>query len=118
MVRSGFRLCQELFRTIPCHYRRVKRVPGGKVPVFQQNVPGPKNVRGFHGKYFVDDAEQHVQGGSDRVRSADGLVTVKNFLQNLGIGNQPAFLPDKPVEYRECSFLVRMGGTDDVFMSQ
>lgn len=96
------------------HDCEVKRVARGQPTASQDDRFRPVDSTGVDGKHFVDDSQQRVEGGLDRIAPIDGDVAVKDLLQHLGVGHESCPLGDVSLEQPLRVSLVRMRSSDEV----
>ena len=71
--------------TLALHNGQVQRVPGGQTRVAQHDSLGPLDVGKLHSENFIDDTQERIEGGLNRVAPVDGNVTVENLLEHLDV---------------------------------
>ncbi|HVK87865.1 MAG TPA: hypothetical protein VM513_27285 [Kofleriaceae bacterium] len=96
------------------HDRDVERVSRGQPDAAMQDLLGALNVTGRDCKDLVDDAEQSIERGLDRVLPLDRHIPMKNLLQYLGVGDETLTIRDRALDQALRVDLVRMRSSDEV----
>ena len=81
----------------------------GKSRVTEDNFLRAFDRRAINRKYLIDDAEQGIECRLNRITAVHCDVTMENFLQNLGVGDQSLSFANEFLDPSLCVNLVRMG---------
>lgn len=68
----------------------------------------------IHGDHQVNDPEQCVKCGLDRISPIDGHVAVKDFLEYIGVRNQSFSTADQRLDSPLSIHLMGMSRTDQI----
>jgi len=96
------------------HHGEMHRIACGQLVVSQDN-----SLRAFHiflinRQHLIHNRKQCVESQLDCVPAVDGNVTVQNFLEHLGIGDQWLAVRDQPFENSLCVGLVHVRRADKI----
>ena len=64
----------------------------------QQNRFGFLRRAQIHGKDFIDNSQQGIEGRLDGVAPIDRGVSMQNFLKHFGIGHEALAVANEPFE--------------------
>jgi hypothetical protein len=70
------------------HQRQMQSIAGREALAREQELLGTLEVGKLDREDLVHHSEKSVEGGLNPLPLAQGIITVKDFLQNLGIGDQ------------------------------
>lgn len=84
------------------------RVAGRKLSISQNNLLRTLHHDAVHRQHLIDDTEQSVESWLNCVAAIDCNISVQDFLQDLGIGNQTLTVGDQLLEQTLRVRFVRM----------
>lgn len=84
--------------TSALHHGQVQRVPCGQARVAQHDSPGAVDVGKLYSENLIDDTQERVEGGLDRVSSVDGDIEVEDFLEHLDVRDEPLCVCEQPLQ--------------------
>ena len=99
---------EDVLDSVLAHDSYVNGITRRQIRMTDDDVPCPFDDLEVHRQHVIDDLEQHLEAWLDRIAAIDRHVTVKDFLENLGIGDKPAFFGDRPFEQTASIDLVRV----------
>ncbi len=99
---------QDLLDPVPPHDGEVNGIPSREIRVTDHDVPGTLDNLEVHRQHLVDKLEQDLEARLDGVASVNRHVSVEDFLEDLGVGDQPSSLGDGPLEKAPRIDLVRV----------
>jgi hypothetical protein len=76
------------------HYGEVNRIAGRDSLISKDNPFGPFHDSMIDRQDFIDDFQQGIECRLNGIETFDGLISMQNFLQNFGIGDQSLALPN------------------------
>ena len=105
---------EDVLDAVLAHDSYVYGISRRQIRMADDDVPSPFDDLEVHRQHVIDDLEQHIKARLDRIAAINRYVTVKDFLQNLGIGDEPAFFGDRSFEETTSIDLVRVLGAYQV----
>ncbi len=105
---------QEARDPLALHDGEVKRIPRGQPGVPEHDAFGALDVGKLDRVDPIDDAEQRVEGGLDRVATIDRRVPVEDLLQDFDVRREPFPLREGPLEQPLGVALVRVRRADEI----
>jgi hypothetical protein len=105
---------QDVLDAVLAHDSYVNGISRVQIRMADDDVPSPFDDLEVHRQHVIDNLEQHVEAWLDRIAAINRYVTVKDLLQNLGIGDEPAFFGDRSFEQTTSVNLMRVFGAHQV----
>src|ERR1700724_406480 len=96
------------------HQRQMQSIAGREALAREQEFLGTLEVGKLDREDLVHHSEESVEGGLNPLPLAQGIITVKDFLQNLGIGDQSLAGHRGSLEEALRSLPVRMRTAHDI----
>jgi hypothetical protein len=99
---------------VDLHGGKVNSIARGQLLVTQNDCASALDGGTVDWKDFIDDAKQSVKGRLDCIGAVDGNVTVKDLLQDFGIGDEALAIADQILQTSPGIGFVRMGSADQI----
>ena len=80
------------------HHGEMDGVPCRKVPISKNNLLGFFDGCQINRDDLINDPQNRVKSGLDRVKPLDGDITVQDFLQHFRVGHQGLAIIDESLQ--------------------
>jgi len=99
---------EDVLYAVLSHDSYVDGISRRQIGVADDDIPSTFDNFEVHRQHLVDDLEQYLEARLDGIAAIDRHVTVKDLLQDPGIGNESALLGNGTFEQTASVDLVRM----------
>jgi len=96
------------------HDRQMHRIPRRYLPVAHHNLFSAFRRAPVNSQYLIGNAQQSVERRLDGIPPIYGDITMQNFLQDFGVGNQALPVANQIFEQPLRVGLVRMRRTNEI----
>ena len=96
------------------HHGNVHRIPGGQSVPADDDLPRLEHDALGDVEHVVGDVTHGVERRADRIETIDRRIPVQNFLQHLGVGDEPGARRHELLETARRTHLVGVLGADQV----
>src|SRR5580704_8505178 len=86
---------QDLLDAVLLHDRQMHGVASGEFLILQHDLLGPLDRSGIDRQHLIRDTQQCIKRRLNGAAAMDRNITMKNFLQHLGVGHQPLAVADE-----------------------
>ncbi len=112
-VESGVE-AQDTFDPLLLHDGEMESIARRHMGAPEDNFLGALHCRYVHGEHLIDNSEQGIKRRLNGIPAIDSGVSVQDFLENFGIGDEAFAVADQPFKEALRVGLVRMVRADQV----